>query len=586
MSYEENDSVVIDREPCPKCQANGNDNSGDNLARYDDGHGYCFACGHFEKGDDDYVAPERADRDFNPYRGSCVEIPSRWIEEKTCRRYGYQVATSNGKEFHIANYYKNQQLVAQHLRGVEPKSFKWTGSPKGCELFGQNLWSEGGKRLVITEGEIDCLTVNQLLGGTWPVVSLPNGVQSAVKDIKQNIEFINSFGDVIIMFDMDDAGQEAATKVAGILPPGKAKIAKLPNKDANECLTSGEGKVVVNAIWQAQEYKPDEILHVGAIKDDVEQRAQAVYPFPWDTLSEFLLGQRSHELTLWTSGTGSGKSTILRELAMHHLTEGRSVGMVMLEESPLETRDDMVSLIMNKPVRSIRAAEMMNKLRVSMGKEEISVETGTFEEGEYEDALGKLAATKLYIYDHLGQNAMANILARIEYMATALGVDVIILDHITAMAAGLLGADKDVHGGNSERILIDTVMKELRAISVRTGVHIDIVSQLKKTDKAYEEGSRITLQDLRGSGSLSSVPNTVVSLERNRQAPSDRDSNTTLVRVLKNRMTGRAGAACALYFNRITGRLEETEFTMGDDGKLMLDPGTNTSNIGDPFAGI
>ena len=584
MTYEESDSVVIDREPCPKCQAQGNDNSGDNLARYDDGHGYCFACGHFEKGSDDYVPADRPKAEFNPYRGRATELPSRRIDEKTCRRYGYQVASSNGKEFHIANYYRNQQLVAQHLRGPN-KDFKWTGSPKGCELFGQNLWAEGGKRLVITEGEIDCLTVNQLLGGTWPVVSLPNGVQSAEKDIRNNIEFVSSFAEVIVMFDMDDAGQAAASKVAGILPPGKAKIAKLPAKDANECLMNGEGKIVINAIWQANEYKPDEILHVGSIKDDMEDKQQEVWPFPWDTLSEFLLGQRSHELTLWTSGTGSGKSTILRELAMHHLTEGRSVGMVMLEESPLETRDDMVSLIMNKPVRSIRAAEMMNKLRVSMGKDPIDVEMGTFEEGEYEAALGKLGATKLYIYDHLGQNAMANILARIEYMATALRVDVIILDHITAMAAGLLGADKDVHGGNSERILIDTVMKELRSISVRTGVHIDIVSQLKKTDKAYEEGSRITLQDLRGSGSLSSVPNTVVSLERNRQAPNDRDANTTLVRVLKNRMTGRAGAACALYFNRVTGRLEETDFTMGDDGNLMLDPGA-PSPAGDPFAGI
>ena len=135
------------------------------------------------------------------------------------------------------------------------------------------------------------------------------------------------------------------------------------------------------------------------------------------------------------------------------------------------------------------------------------------------------------------------------------------------------------------RILIDTVMKELRAISVRTGVHIDIVSQLKKTDKAYEEGSRITLQDLRGSGSLASVPNTVVSLERNRQSPVERDANTTLVRVLKNRMTGRAGAACAVYFNRITGRLEETDFTVSDDGKLMTNPGSAPPS-GDPFAGI
>lgn len=586
MSYEESDSVVIGREPCPKCQAQGNDNSGDNMARYSDGHGFCFACSTFEKGDGESI-PVPVRGNFNPFRGSAVQIPDRWIDEKTARRYGYQITSMNGKEVHIANYYCNQELVAQHLRGPD-KDFKWNGSPKGCELFGQNLWSVGGKRLVITEGEIDCMSVNQLLGGTWPVVSLPNGVTSAVKDIKANISFVNAYEEVVLMFDMDDVGQEAAKKIASILPPGRAKIAKLPMKDANDCLTKGEGKVVVSAIWQAQAYQPDEILHVGAIKDDMENRAQAVYPFAWDTLSEFLLGQRSHELTLWTSGTGSGKSTILRELAYHHLTEGRSVGMIMLEEAPIETRDDMVSLIMNKPVRSIRAAKMMNQLRESMGKDPIDVEVGTFAEGEYEDALGQLAATKLYIYDHLGSNAVANILARIEYMATALGVDVIILDHITALAAGLLGSDSDVHGGNSERILIDTVMKELRAISVRTGVHIDIVSQLKKTDKAFEEGSRITLQDLRGSGSLSSVPNTVISLERDRQAPSDRDANTTLVRVLKNRMTGRAGAACALYFNRVSGRLDEVPFIMDSQtGKMQNQGGPAPSaNSADPFAGI
>ena len=32
------------------------------------------------------------------------------------------------------------------------------------------------------------------------------------------------------------AGQAAAKAVAEILPPGKCKIAKLPMKDANECL--------------------------------------------------------------------------------------------------------------------------------------------------------------------------------------------------------------------------------------------------------------------------------------------------------------------------------------------------------------
>jgi len=120
-------------------------------------------------------------------------------------------------------------------------------------------------------------------------------------------------------------------------------------------------------------------------------------------------------------------------------------------------------------------------------------------------------------------------------------------------------------------------MKEFRSMAVRTGVHIDIISQLKKTDKAYEEGSRVTLQDLRGSNSLSSVPNTVIGLERDRQNPDDRVANTTLVRVLKNRLTGRSGVAVALYYDRTTGRLEETSFALDEKGKPVFSP---TINVG------
>ena len=192
---------------------------------------------------------------------------------------------------------------------------------------------------------------------------------------------------------------------------------------------------------------------------------------------------------------------------------------------------------------------------------------------EYADAKRCLSQTSLYIYDHLGNNAMANLLARMEYMAVSLKVDVIVLDHITAAAAGLMGMDrKDIEGGGSERIIIDTLMKELRSLAVRTGVHVDIVSQLKKTDKAYEEGDRITLQDLRGSGALASVPNTVVALERDRQNPDPIKANTTLVRVLKNRLTGRAGVATAIYYDRSTGRMREIDFATNDEGEVVFEP--------------
>jgi hypothetical protein len=104
----------------------------------------------------------------------------------------------------------------------------------------------------------------------------------------------------------------------------------------------------------------------------------------------------------------------------------------------------------------------------------------------------------------------------------------------------------------------------------RTGVHIHIVSQLVKNGKAFEEGERITMQDLRGSGSLSSVPNTVIALERNRQDPDPVVSNTTTVRVLKNRLTGKCGVAAALYYDRNIGRLEEVEYRESDAGNVSF----------------
>jgi len=333
---------------------------------------------------------------------------------------------------------------------------------------------------------------------------------------------------------------------------------------------------VINAMWEAQQYSPDEIVHVSQVINEgmVDPR---VYPFPFDNLSEFLLGQRSGEITLWASGTGSGKSTILREIIYHHLSEGRSVGAIMLEESPQETVDDMISLLINKPVRAIRAKKIMNELRAKLGKDPIEIDIiDDLTDDEYADARKELETNSLYIYDHLGNSGLQNLCARIEFMAVSLGVDVIVLDHITAAAAGLLGSSgTDYDGGSSERLLIDNIMKELRSLVSRTGVRIDVVSQLKKTIKSYEEGDRITLQDLRGSGSLASVPNTVIALERDRQNPDHAVANTTTVRVLKNRLTGRSGVATCLLYDHGTGRLKEINFALDDNGKVLTDDETS-----------
>ena len=75
---------------------------------------------------------------------------------------------------------------------------------------------------------------------------------------------------------------------------------------------------------------------------------------------------------------------------------------------------------------------------------------------------------------------MANLIARMEFMATSLGVKVIVLDHITVATAMMAEEDS-----NNERILIDSLMKSIRSLCVRTGVHVDVISQLRKSEQKH-----------------------------------------------------------------------------------------------------
>lgn len=499
--------------------------------------------------------------------GTYRDLTHRRIPEETCRKFGYSVGLdAHGSSIEIANYRKDGQIIGQKIRYPD-KRFACNGNMRGIELFGQHLWKAGGKRLTITEGEIDCLTISTAQDNRWPVVSLPSGAAGAVQAVKNNLAFVTSFDEIVLAFDMDEPGRAAAKAVADILPPGKARIASFPRKDPNEMWLASEGKAMIDCLWQAANYHPDGILHVSNVSHGVQKNGE-VWEYPWHSMTDFLIGQRSGEIVLWTSGTGSGKSTIVRELAMHHLTARRPVGMIMLEESPEETVDDLVSLIVAKPVRKIRATEALNRLRISTGRP--TIDTDYLDEAEYERARTSINQLPLYIYDHMGSHDYGNLLSRMEYMAVSLGCKVIILDHITAAVTGMMSSDEP--GG--ERLVIDEFMKQMRSLVERTGVHLDVISQLRKTSqgKGYEEGARITLQDLRGSGSLGSVPNIVIAMERDRQDPEPIKANTSVIRVLKNRFTGRTGVATALHYDATTGGLDEIGFALDSEGEIMFDP--------------
>lgn len=503
---------------------------------------------------------------FNPLRGEFVYLPDRKISEKTLQKYGYTVGERNGVTIHIADLRHDGELVAQKIRKVDTKEFFTLGNLSSAPLFGGHLWKRGGRKIVITEGELDCLSIAEMYDCKWPVVSLPSGAAGAEKCIRSNLEFLSSYEEVVLCFDNDEAGRTASSACADLLPAGRCKIVELPLKDASEMLVAGRGKELNNCIWEARTHSPAGILHASDVRHE-EKASQRVWSYPFTDLTDFLIGQRSGELVMWTSGTGSGKSTVIRELANHHLIENRTVGLVMLEEAPTETVDDLISLRINKQVRRIRAMRELNKLRMANGQTPRDY-MDDLTDDEYAEARAKLNDENLYVYDSHGVADFGSLYSRIEYMAVGLQCDVIILDHITAAIAG---QTFDEDGMNSERLAIDELMKNLRQLVERTGVHIDVISQLRKAQgKQYEEGGRIGAQDLRGSGSLASVPNVIIALERNRQHKNHDIANTSVLRVLKNRFNGVTGIASAVRYDHAVGRMVEVQFAHDAEGKLVF----------------
>lgn len=460
--------------------------------------------------------------------GSYTALTKRGITEETCRKFGYQVGEVAGEKVQIAPYHdEDRNIIGQKIRWAD-KSMKVFGSIKEAGLFGQHLWGQGGKKVVVTEGEIDCLTVSQLQGNKWPVVSVPNGAQGAAKAIKKHLDWLESYDEVILMFDMDEPGREATAECAELFSPGKCKVATLPHKDPNECLTKGAGDQVINAIWNAKVFRPDGIISGADLLEEVmKEDAVVSVQYPWGGLNEKTRGLRQGELVTVTAGSGIGKSAIVREIAYHLISKGETVGMLMLEESVKRTALGLMGIAIDKPIHIDRSGVTENELR-----------------GAFEKTLG---TGKVYLYDHFGSTEIDNLLARVRYLARSLDCRWVILDHLSIVVSGL--------GEGDERRLIDNAMTMLRTLVQETGIGLILVSHLRRPDgRGHEEGAMTSLSQLRGSHAIAQLSDIVIGAERDQQGE---DPNLTLLRVLKNRFTGQTGEACHLRYDPVTGRLME-----------------------------
>ena len=119
--------------------------------------------------------------------GDFVPLEKRSITRDSCEHWGYHISTFSGKPCQVANYKDGQgQLIAQKVR-FAVKEFLILGDADKMGLYGKHLWRESGKRIVITEGEIDAISLSQCQDHKWPVVSIPKGSKGAKKALQAEL---------------------------------------------------------------------------------------------------------------------------------------------------------------------------------------------------------------------------------------------------------------------------------------------------------------------------------------------------------------------------------------------------------------
>ncbi len=526
--------VVVKDQPCLSKSCG----SSDARQIYEDGTSFCFSCQSFfpRQDHEDYVEHKK-EYSKKLTIDDIKELPCRGFAERDISKdvtefFGVKVAYGENGEIDT-HYYPYDKDRAYKIRKL-PKAFSWVN--KSDDLFGRDKFNGAGRRLIITEGEIDAMSVAQAsldkYKKIYPVVGMSSAVMS--KSLIEHRDWIRSFNEVVLCLDSDEAGQKATEEAIKIIGIDKVKIAKLPLKDPNKILLELGGNKLLQVIFDAAPYVPSGIITPDEIWKAIEERNKipaTPYPVCMARINKKLKGQRLNEITLFISGTGSGKSTLLREIMLNDLaiTEDK-IGIISLEETPAETGSKLASMAISRNPEN----------------EEIPLEE--LREG-FDEVFGN---NRVVLLNHEGNFTDGSILDKIVYMCLV-GCRYVFIDHITILVSEGVA---DLTGNEAQ----DKMMNDLSRIVQKHPVWIGLVSHLRKAPsggRSFEEGRLPSLDDIKGSGSIKQISYDIIAFARNMAAETENERNTVHTSVLKARTTGQTGPCGDLFYVHETGRMIE-----------------------------
>jgi twinkle protein len=364
------------------------------------------------------------------------------------------------------------------IDGAKPKP-----TTKNCEpiLFGWQAINDNAREVVLTEGEIDCLSWSAY---EYQALSVPFGGGGAGKQqwIENDFERMERFERIYLAMDMDKPGDEAAAEIADRLGRHRCFRVKMPFKDGNKCLMEGIPKAVMDAtIAEAVSLDPEGLRRASDFTDavtklfwpDADERTG--YQTPYAKLGRKLLF-RPGEVSLWSGATGAGKSQVLSDCIVDWVHQGSRVCISSLEMRPEQTLKRMCRQVTGiaEPTKKAIASSLT-----------------WLDRG-------------ILLYDMVGKASTKDIISIFDYACSRYGCDQFVIDSL--MRLGIAGDDYN----GQERAVFDIVNW-----SVSRNVHLHLVAHSRKG--AADGGSPET-EDVKGAMEIGANAFNIITIWRDRKS--------------------------------------------------------------------
>lgn len=316
--------------------------------------------------------------------------------------------------------YRDKELVGICYRTPDKRIWQEAGS-------GQYLWNRSNldkdiKRIYVTEGRVDCLTLIEM--GYKNCVSMPNGC-SSLEWINQEWNLLQEFEEIVLLYDNDNPGKTGLEQAKGRLDFATLYTVNLGKyKDINEAYME-DSSFLYRAMNNAKELQLDGFISLDSVSTSDGVGAE-LYSCGIPQFDRIFGGIRLGESTIICASSGTGKTVVLCNFIKGILSQDEKVGIFSGELTNASIKAWIYSVVggtqaVNLKEHPFRKGEFVTSIKK-----------------EYEDQIDKTVKNRLWIYDG-GQSNAYTMLSNFSALNKRFGVKYFFIDNLSILNMSVKG---------------------------------------------------------------------------------------------------------------------------------------------------